>query len=152
MYDVYSLLNWVSESTGIMNVLSTLADAGYFGGFGGEPYNASLLIYRENRFFYVGSLVLPFLAMISIHYRKDKLILIAAVLLIVFTVLSMGAHYPFDEIFYWMIDNIPAFWIFRAPWQKFGNIYIFAYSILLGITFSRIFQFLGRKKKRPLDV
>ena len=143
------LVDWTSVYTNFVNVFRLQGDVAWFGSWADQPYSLWFNQYQTNIFLIALSFLFPILAF-SALFRKDKFALFFSILSAVAIMLSMGVHPPFSAIFLWLFDNIPGFWVFRAPWQKFTIMYIISFSILLAITCSNIShwltQSLGRRK------
>jgi hypothetical protein len=146
VFEVEQLLNWVSNYTDIINVLSNLGDFAYHDKWGGEYYYPVFKQYRENPVLIIGKLVIPFLAFTAIFLYKNKLTLYFAVLSLVGIFFSLGTHFPNGFIFLWIINHIPGFWIYRAPWQKFAFLYTVGFSVLFGLACGKIYHYLEKRK------
>lgn len=72
-------------------------------------------------------------------YKKYTLITLSLILIVIF--LNKGANAPFGEIYIWMLENIPFFYIFKTPLEKFSPLFLLLVSLAL------IPVFKGKTKK-----
>lgn len=77
--------------------------------------------------------------------KKAKKYIWLLIFLIVVIFLMKSSAQPLWNIFVWCLENIPLFWIFRNPHQKFSIAYILIISVLLWIFLS---SYATRKEKK----
>jgi hypothetical protein len=68
---------------------------------------------------------------------KKKIILLTFSFILGIFFLTKGSNNPFGKIYLWSMSNIPFFSIFKSPYEKFGTLYVFIFTILLAIIFSK---------------
>ena len=136
VHDVYGLLNWVSTPLSIDNVLRFFGDIIWFDGFRGQPYFPDFDVYLKSAPLVILSFAIPLVVFSSLIFLRRSqywFYVIFFTLSALFAIfLSKGIHSPFGVVYFWMIDNLPLFWIQRAPWQKFGLITSLSYATLFG--------------------
>jgi len=142
VFDTDWLLGFVSQHTSFTNVIRFHGDFSWFESWGGQPYNAWFEQYRSDIFLTIMSFVFPILAFSALLFRKDKYVLFFSIISLISIFLAKGTHEPFADVFIWLYNNIPGFWIYRAPWQKFTILYSIGYSVLMGITCGNLYHYL----------
>ena len=147
VYQVKKLLNWVSSCTNSINVLTNIADIMFYDSWGEEDYYPIFRLYRENSILITAKFVIPILAFSSLLIYRNYYVVYFSILSVVGILFSMGSYPPFGMIFTWLIENIPGFWIYRAPWQKFAILTTIGYSVLTGIACGKIYQRLEETTK-----
>ena len=141
-------LNWlrgISTQTSFLNVMRLQADWSWYGGCV-DPYRSYSAFYRSNFIFLGLSYIAPLLACLGAIISKNKNKLYFIILGLIGIVLSMGAHFPFEGSYIWLVRNIPLFWIIRSPYFKFGLLICLAYSFLIGVACQKMCQWLERIK------
>lgn len=103
----------------------------------------------------IGLLVITFLFPVLafstlISRQKNKFILYFALIAILGIFLSKGVNRPLGEIYYWLFNNFPGFWIFRSPYEKFGGLIVLGFAFLMGIAAERTYDSI--EKKTPLKI
>ncbi len=141
------LVDWTSHITNFVNVFRFQGDVTWFDSWGGQPYSPWFSQYQTNVFLIALGFLFPILAF-SALFRKDKFALFFAIISAVGIMMGMGTHPPFTAVFMWLYDNIPGFWIYRAPWQKFTILYVIGFSVLIGITCSKVYDWLAQSLRR----
>lgn len=136
-----------SKFSSILELLRNLGYWGFYTYFKDVPYfsfsnsykNTSLIILS---IFFIGLIVLPVLI-----YKKSKRLMPLYIILLMGVFFSKGVHPPLGNIFKWLFENVPFFWLFRYPWNKFFPYIIFSYSILVAVTCKLIYDLLRAKYK-----
>jgi len=143
-----SLLESTSRHNSFLNVIRMYGDAVWFDGFKGEPYMPFFPSYQNSIVLIILSFMFPILAFSTLLFSKSRYILFFSVLTLIAAFLGKGIHSPFGNIFLWMYKHIPGFWVYRAPWQKFGLFMILGYSFLAAITCGEIYEYFYRRGKK----
>jgi hypothetical protein len=161
VYSVSSLIQWTSSILNTQNLVSFFGDIDWFGEWNGQFYFPEFIAHTNS---YLGILlpVLIFLTALqslrpgSTGNRGQISLFFGCYCLFLF--LSKGSHPPFGFIYIWMVENIPLFWIQRAPWQKFTLISTFCFSVLLFMAIRhllieyRILERLGSAFRIPMTL
>lgn len=138
------LLDWTSKNTSFLNLLRMLPRVIWFDSWEGQPYFPSLIGLNTNPIMIFIGMLFPILAFTSILISKNRFVIFFTLLTIISIFLAKGLHEPFGDVYRWMIMNIPGFWIYRAPWEKFGLLQALGYSILIGFTSNHIYASLHK--------
>ena len=69
----------------------------------------------------------------GIKYLKSRNLWFYLCLFIVGLFVCLGSNYPFGKVFEWFFVNFPPLQVFRNPYEKFGLVYLLAYSALFGV-------------------
>ena len=144
VYSVLPLLSWVSSNTSLLNVIRLFGDAPWFDSWGKQYYFPEFQYYLNNPLLIIASFVLPALVIYGFiaGSKKNKIISFFSLLMLAGIWFSKGTHNPLGKVFLWMVENVPMFWIHRAPWQKFTLITTTGIAILggtaLGIIYERL--------------
>lgn len=133
-FAVNNLLNWVSKSTNLLNVMMNIADIGYFSGHEDTIYFPYPLNLFSKTYFFCFSIFLLICKFYAIKFSSiDKNILIFSIIFTLSIAFSSGFHFPFEWLYKFFLNIFPGFWILRAPWQKFGLILNLVNAYLLAI-------------------
>jgi len=154
IFNLRGLLEATSGRTNsFLNIIRLYGDNVWFGGYKGIPYLPFFTEYLNNPFLILLSFLFPLLAYTAlIFYKRNYRYTIFFVLLVLIaTFVSKGIYKPFGELFFWVFKNIPGFWVYRAPWQKFGLLMMISYAFLAGLTTGYIYEFLQSKINRSLS-
>lgn len=152
VYEVSKLLKWTSSYNSFLNLFRQFGDIFWFDGWGGDRYTPYFQAYQTNVLLIFLSFMLPILAYACPLFSRHRYIIFFALLILIATFLSKGMHPPLGNINLWLTLHLPGFWIYRAPWQKFGLLVSLGYSFLAGITCGNIYQRLRDRcqlKDRP---
>ena len=137
VYNVKSLLEWVSSVTSFLNVFRFYGDVPWFDGWGGERYFPDFISYSQSLPLIIGSMVIPiivFAALLMKNGMRQRLdILFFTMMALVGLFFSKGTHPPWGGVYLWLVENAPFFWIQRAPWQKFAAMTAVCYAVLFGL-------------------
>lgn len=147
VYNVRALLKWVSTPTGFLNVFRHMGDVVWFDSWGKQAYFPEFLAANQNPFFIITSFIMPAAAFGALLIRRIDLmrrVFPFAVIGLVGLFLSKGSHEPFGDVYEWMMNYIPFFWIHRAPWQKFALMTVFAFSVLGGFSAATLGAWISR--------
>jgi hypothetical protein len=153
-YETTKLLAWVSQSTSFANIFRSLGDIPWWDGWGGEPYWIEFDSLLGFGWLQLATYLQFFLLISSLFYKTTiqakKLIHLIFIILLCSLFLSKGTHEPFGDLFNWMVENLPGFWIHRAPWQKFGMITSICFSLIFAFSIGhgyRLFEYTLNIKK-----
>lgn len=151
-YAVHNLLHWVSSYTSLTNVFRLFGDVSYFDSWGGQRYLQQFSPYQNSPILIALSFVLPTIAFSALFIKgtKQKKIAFFSFIALIGIFLGKGTHMPFGRIYSWLIDNVPMFWIQRAPWQKFTILTIISYSVLGGITLGKLYEIFSKNIKTKI--
>ena len=150
VYSVRSLLEWVGSVTSLLNVFRFFGDVPWFDGWGGQRYFPDFIPYQTSTLLMLASMIIPLfvfagLLVVRGRHRLDILFFSTVALLGLF--LSKGIHSPAGGVYLWLVENVPFFWIQRAPWQKFGAMSAVSYAVLFGLVVGYIAPLLVWKMK-----
>jgi hypothetical protein len=141
--EAFNMVNWlsgISTYTSILNVSRFQGAWDWYYSWYDEPYVAYAKNYFNNPFLLIMSVALPILAYTAILFKRSKEVLFFTLAALVGTLFAVGSHPPFGNIFLWVLQKLPAFSVFRSPYYKFSLATVFAYSYLVGITISAIYN------------
>ena len=136
VYSVAPLIEWTSTILNTQNLISFFGDIDWFGEWNGHFYFPTFV---DHSLSYLG-IFLPIIVFIiaiqSLNASTETnrgLTYVFFFCYCFFLFLSKGSHPPFGFIYLWLVENLPMFWIQRAPWQKFTLISNFCFTVLLFI-------------------
>lgn len=84
------------------------------------------------QFYRPGTLLFPIIGFSALLFRRNRYVLFFAALAAAGLWLSKGSHEPLSGLYEWMYQNVPFFFIFRAPSRYFPVIYVFSLTVLTG--------------------
>ncbi len=143
VYKVDDLAGWSSKYTSFLNLFRNLGDVAWFDEWGSALYYPVFQQYQKNFFFVFAGTFLVILPFISLFlFRGNRLVLYFALISLIGIFLGKGLHPPFGGIYYWMLKHVPGFWIYRAPWEKFAVLQTLGFSVLIGLSAGKAFEFL----------
>lgn len=125
-------LGGLSANTSLPKVLRFQGDWTWYQGWN-EPYRAYAQIYEESAILIVFSWMTPILTILGLKGSKQRLRIFFAIITTIALLLSMGIHTPMNNVYLWLVKNIPLFWIIRSPWFKFGLITTLGFAVLSGL-------------------
>jgi hypothetical protein len=76
--------------------------------------------------------------------KKSRAVIWFALIILLFVYLSAGTNTPIN-VFNWLFQNVPYFFIFREP-SKFFIVIALGFSYLFGVTSFEIYSFLSKRK------
>jgi hypothetical protein len=138
-----NLISWLqgtSKYTSFSNVVRLQGDWTWYEAVG-EPYRTYSAVYKNSSLFVILSWILPVLVVggcLLGHFRYKRYFV---VLISIGLFLGMGIHPPTGDIYEWMFNNVPFFWIVRSPYFKFMFMTCIGYAIFL----AALFAWLERK-------
>jgi hypothetical protein len=112
----------------------------------GSPYFPYYHFY-DHPFVIICAFLLIILACAALVVNKTLQTLFFSLLLIIGIFFSKGPNPPLGEIFIWLYNNVPYFWIFRSPVIKFEQTVVLSIAILLGLTTDYLFSITEIIKK-----
>jgi hypothetical protein len=80
----------------------------------------------------------------SLRFIRQKSIQFYFVMFLVGLVVCLGSNPPFGAIFEWIFVHFPPLQVFRNPYEKFGLVFLLAYSGLFGVGITGIYIFLKK--------
>lgn len=126
-----------SLETSFFNIFRGLGYWGFFGSYNSELYHPFSVVYKSGFFVFLG-FIISILALMPIALLKKfsrrnqiSIILFNLILLIGFWLIK-SAHEPSGGWYYWALDTIPFFKIFRFAHDKFGSLIPLGISVNLG--------------------
>ena len=69
-------------------------------------------------------------------------------LMIVGLILSHGTHPPFKNLYQWLAEHWPGFWIYRSPWYKFTNLTAFGFAVWGGYAIGWLIELVQKAGQR----
>ncbi|SVD33550.1 uncharacterized protein METZ01_LOCUS386404, partial [marine metagenome] len=133
----------LSANTSLPKVLRFQGDWTWYQGWN-EPYRAYAQIYEESAILIVFSWITPILTILGLKGSKQRLRIFFAIITTIALLLSMGIHTPMNNVYLWLVKNIPLFWIIRSPWFKFGLITTLGFAVLSGLGAMNLASWLQR--------
>ncbi len=152
VFNLAELLESTSRYNSFLNVIRMYGDAVWFDGFKGEPYMPFFPNYQHNGILIVLSFIFPILAFSAIFLSRNRYIIFFGILTLLAVFIGKGIHPPLGNVFLWLFKHIPGFWVYRAPWQKFGLFIILGYSFLAAITCGEIYEYFYQRNKKNISV
>ena len=142
VFNLTELLSGTSRHNSFLNVLRLYGDNIWFDGYKDAPYMPFFPTYQTNGIFIILSFMFPVLAFSVLLFSRNRYVIFFTGLTLVAAFIGKGIHPPLGNVFLWMFKHIPGFWVFRAPWQKFGLLMILGYSYLASLTCGEIYSYL----------
>lgn len=93
------------------------------------------------------SFLLPLVIFCSARWYKSFSYTFLASLFVAGFIVCMGSNPPFGAVFTYLFEHVSLVQVFRNPYEKFGLVYLLAYSALYGLGMLSIYQFLSRATK-----
>jgi hypothetical protein len=119
--------------------LIRLMHIGYF--FGG---NFDKVYFRKS--LELISWLIPFVSIFSLYtFKKSKSLPYFIALFLIGLFVCLGSNPPTGIIFEWLFINFPILQVFRNPFEKFGIVYILAYTAFFAIGVNVISQLLAQR-------
>lgn len=144
---VLSWSRYISADTSFMNLIRLQGIPDWYNSLT-HPYASE---YLTNPSLIAASFIFPlllFLAFVTGRKENEKMKLFFLFLFLVSLFLSAGSHKPLGFIFELLMEHVPGFIIFRSPIFKFGYVYWFAASFLIGIALSLVIEFISIKAQK----
>ncbi|MDA8665855.1 hypothetical protein N9L52_07670 [Litoricolaceae bacterium] len=132
-YSVETLLGWVSDRTSLITVLTGIADAPWLSSWGGMWYWEYGENLRHDVLFSLAASIILFFTLVGLTESIGRNQSRWALIFLLSSFLSMGIHFPFNELYAFLIEYVPGFWIQRAPWQKFAMFSLISQGVLICI-------------------
>lgn len=107
-----------------------------------EYYSFNITSYDNNPFsiVYVSFVAVPLLFIKSLSRNHKLLIIILTAVILLTIILEKGINEPFGNIYSWLYDHLPYFWLYRTP--KFAFLIVICYVVLftyaLNIIYNRL--------------
>jgi hypothetical protein len=103
------------------------------GSVSGEYYFPYWRIYYSYFFILSGFGIFIF-SLLNLLIYKDKNQLFFAILMIFSIFFMKGMSPPLESVNMWLYQNVPYFFAFRQPYEKFGAFFVFSVAVLLGFS------------------
>jgi hypothetical protein len=143
-YDPYSQIKLESRDASISSVIRMVGNWALKDDYKGDKYFTYADLYNSNSYIFIGYLIalVAFLGFLT----KQKYRWLFGIIMLIGIFLSKGSHEPFGNIYLWLYDNIPGFWTFRSPYEKFGILIAFGMSAMIAISFASCFNYFEKKR------
>lgn len=129
-------INWINSSSGFGSMMSQLLSLRFLASsiFPSYYYNSSIVQFYDNNFvriiLYIPLLIIAGSLFIKNYkWQKAKIVVLATFLIVLF--LTKGANNPFANIYMFLMKYAPLFYIFKSPWEKFGVLLAFVFTLTL---------------------
>ncbi|MFA5108966.1 MAG: hypothetical protein WC458_00245 [Patescibacteria group bacterium] len=129
-------INWINSSSGFGSMMSQLLSLRFLGSFifPSYYYNSSIVQFYDNNFvkiiLYIPLLIIAGSLFIKNQkWQKAKIVVLVTFLIVLF--LTKGANNPFANIYMFLMNYAPLFYIFKSPWEKFGVLLAFIFTLTL---------------------
>lgn len=137
-------INWISGGGfAIMNQLLSLRFlASYL--FPSYYYSSSIVQFYDNNFvriiLYIPLLIIVGSLFIKNHkWQKAKIAVLVTFLIVLF--LTKGINEPLANVYIFLMKYAPLFYIFKSPWEKFGVLLAFVFTLTL------VFALIQKKRQ-----
>ncbi|TSC65576.1 MAG: Uncharacterized protein CEO22_439, partial [Candidatus Berkelbacteria bacterium Gr01-1014_85] len=129
-------LDWatgVSRFSDFGHTIRLLGAWDWFDNYQDEPYIPFAPEYLANPLVMAATWLLPLSLIYLIYLKRDRLSVGLAGLAVLSASLAMGVNSWMAPIYRWLFENMPFFWLFRSPWQKFSLPLVLIYAIVGGL-------------------
>lgn len=137
-----SWLGPISKHTSLLNVSRLLGAWDWFEVFNGASFIGVSPTYLRNPIFIVLGIGVAGAAYAAVvlrtSARRRRIAVLFALLAVVMSVLSAGAHSPTGLLYGLLYKYLPGMVVVRSPWYMFEGITLFSYSVLIAITTSSL--------------
>jgi hypothetical protein len=140
-------LQWTSQFSSLLHNFALAGQVVGYDTWAGSPYLPLLYHHLTNAFLAAVSVVIPVTAFAALCFRIDGTVLFFSAAALVSLFLSKGTHDPWGPLYQWMVQRLPGFWVFRAPWEKFALVTAVSYAVLIGVTIGHVKQALDARNK-----
>lgn len=155
VFVLYAPGAYLTEGSGFQNALESFRAVS-----GQTPFINTIRLFHAIRFgpdFYgtiydnwilIGlSFIVPLILVFSVRWYKHSGFKFLAGLFAIGLVVCLGANPPFGFIFTYLFEHIQLIQVFRNPYEKFGLIYLLAYSGLFGLGMLSILRLIFKVVK-----
>lgn len=137
-------LRYVSRSTSFLNLFRFLGVPDWYAGLDeigkADPSHPYAFSYLNNAWLVLLSFIFPLLTFGSLVLAKTKkqkrVICIFGLIALLELVFAAGSHPPLGHLYEFLMNHIPAFFIFRSAFYKFGIFYLLGALVMLSFTIS----------------
>jgi len=150
VFDLNALLSWGSEYSSFLNNFILAGHTAFYDSWQGTSYLPIIQHLLLSNIWYAFELLIPLTAFAALLVGRGRVVAYVAVGAILSIFLSKGIHPPFGLFYTSLARSIPGMWTIRAPWDKFGLLTMFSYSVLIGITGSFAITFLAERIEKQL--
>ncbi len=145
VFKVNDLAGWSSKYSSFLNVFRNLGDVIWFDEWGGVFYYPLFQRYQSDAVLIFTGTLLAVTPVLSLFFLgRNRHVLYFSVLVLIGIFMSKGLHPPWGGVYGWMLRHVPGFWIYRAPWEKFGILQTFGCSALTGLSVGKISEIISR--------
>lgn len=145
-YNAVRYLATQSKCSSFVNVIRLMGNSEFYFDWKGDPYYPSFKHFLRKRNQFLGFL-LPFLALVGVLvYKRELYVKFFFFITLTGVMFSMGIHWPMEEIYLWLFEHVPLFWLYRSPWLKFSILTILGYAILAGFGCQSLYNRFNRYK------
>jgi len=144
-------LRGVSRNTSFLRLLRLTGEWFWNMPYEGEEQALYSVAYLFNPLLIIITYTVPLLAFSALLFKsKDKNVLFFSISAMAYILLTAGAHPPTGKIYEWFFQNVPGFFLFRSPYQRFSLMIALCYAFLIGISGSEIYNYLKQKRQSAL--
>jgi len=144
VFGVFELLKWTSAHSSFINIFQFLPRTVWFSSWANYPYYPTMISLHDSLVANVGFVIILFSFFVLLGNKTKKPDYSNTLFFSLTTLISMffckGSHEPFGAAYNWAITNIPLFWIYRAPYEKFGLLYVLSIAILAGYSTKYLYE------------
>lgn len=129
-------LDWatgVSRFSSFDRTIRLIGAWDWFDNYQGEPYIPFAPEYLANPLVMAVTWLLPLSLIYLIYLKRDRLSVALTAMALASAALAMGVNSWMAPIYRWLFENMPLFWLFRSPWQKFSLPLVLIYAIVGGL-------------------
>lgn len=154
-YNIKDLIFGTSKFLSFLNISNFIGDFAWF-----EDYLPAIIPYRTSSFYLIlnsAQILIIYMYIFEIFLKAKRKIyyntdIFWFALLLIFLLLSSGAHPPFGNLYLYFSENIFALGLQRAPWQKFTLFVLVPLSILTLRSILNLFSYIGKVKANHVQV
>lgn len=149
-------LAYVSRSTSFINLFRFLGVPDWYGepsSFSrANPLHPYAYTYLNNNLLVAISGIFPIIVFTSLLLAKTrqqrKVLGFFGLIALLELILAAGSHSPFGNLYRFLMDNIPGFFLLRSSFYKFGIFYIFGMLVMFSFTLSFLIEKLSASLSR----
>lgn len=145
---IESWMNWTTVNASFLNIFRLLGSWSWTSDAFGSPYVSYVNLY-SHPLFISATFIIPILAFwVLLFKRRQRSLLFFFLLILSAIFLAKGSHAPLELINKWLFINVPFFWLFRGPWEKFVFVVAMGYGVLSCLAISEILNYLRKQKNK----
>jgi hypothetical protein len=132
---------WTGVNATLQNVFRLLGSWAWNRGAFGSAYFPFAEQY-EQPWFIVATFFVPFMACVGLlFWKRNRLIPFCGLLGVIGLFLAKGGNPPGGQLYVWMYEHVPLFWIFRESYH-FVPLVVLALCVLFGYSVERVHSWL----------